>query len=127
MVVEHKVFRLTTASQVIAVLLAVVAVQGCGGRGGSGNGGSTPGTFVYVMNAGPSTVSGFSLNSTTGELTLIEGSPFSTTSGSYEIAIDRKAHVLYLATTQVSSVSPMSINTSTGALSALSGQYFYWR
>ena len=96
---------------------------GGSGGGGSGGGGLAP-PYVYVMNAGPSTISAYSMNSSTGVLRPVGGSPFDAPTGSYSIAIDQNAHVLYATDTLVSSLSPLSIQTGSGALADASGQYF---
>jgi 6-phosphogluconolactonase (cycloisomerase 2 family) len=48
------------------------------------------GKFLYVTNGGDGTISGYTINSTSGALTLISGSPFAATNsgmiGIYNIA-----------------------------------------
>ena len=43
------------------------------------------GKFAYVANAGSNNVSGYTINSSTGALTSISGSPFTAGSGPYSI------------------------------------------
>lgn len=116
-----------------AACAGTLTLASCGGGGGTGGGGSggggsgggsLPPPFVYVMNAGPSTISAYSMNSSTGVLRPVGGSPFDAPSGSYSIAIDQNAHVLYATNTFVNSLSPLNIRAAGGALAEPSGQYF---
>lgn len=53
--------------------------------------------FVYTSNFGDGTVSGFSVNSATGKLTKIKGSPFPAGVGAGPLAHSRNGRFLYLA------------------------------
>jgi 6-phosphogluconolactonase len=81
---------------------------------------------VYVLdsNNAQNSMSGYSLDASTGALSLLAGSPFNSTGGGFAAAIDRTSHVLYATSTAANSISPISVNISTGSLSAPSGQYF---
>jgi 6-phosphogluconolactonase len=74
--------------------------------------------FIYTANAGGSTgmVSAFSTDRTSGALTAVAGSPFSTGSGSYALATDLANKFLFVANDFSGDISAFTINTSTGVL-----------
>ncbi len=53
--------------------------------------------YVYTSNFGDFTVSGFSVNTETGKLTKITGSPFPAGIGPEAFAASRNGHFLYLS------------------------------
>jgi len=83
--------------------------------------------FVYVINdsAAGNNIYGYQVNSTTGALTAISGSPFATggtgngITVSQRITIDRVNRRLYAINDGSDTVSAYSINITTGALTAL--------
>jgi 6-phosphogluconolactonase len=95
---------------------------------GSGNGGngfdssrriaiSSDGRFLFAANDGSSDVSSFSVDSATGVLTLIAGSPFSTGGSGGEgisLAVSPDGRFLYASNVNSSNISVMQINN--GAL-----------
>ena len=85
----------------------------------------SPGTqFLYVVNQGDGTVSGFLINPTTGALSLMAGSPFTVGSAPDAIAVDAKGQFVYVANSGSNSISAFTINASTGALTAIAGSPF---
>lgn len=111
---------------------AAALFAGCGGffteRTDSGNGGGTSARFAYVANfnnGGAGTVSGFSVNSTTGALT---STGQSITTGN--IIADGPAAVLVVSSKFLytandgGSVSGYTINDITGILTTISGSPF---
>ncbi|MGH6648328.1 lactonase family protein [Aquabacterium sp.] len=73
------------------------------------------GRYVYVANGdiAASTISAYSLNSTTGQLTPIAGSPFASTgTNPRSIAVDPTGKFVYVANFASSSISIYSIDTS---------------
>lgn len=81
------------------------------------------GSFVYVTLNGPGEVAGFSVNSTTGGLTPVSGSPFVTGSQPTNIALS--TNFLYVVNAKNGSVSGYSVNPSTGALASMPGSPFF--
>jgi 6-phosphogluconolactonase (cycloisomerase 2 family) len=77
--------------------------------------------YLFVANASTGNAgsnSVFSINSTTGALTAITGSPFPGSGAGNAIAVDPTGHFLYVAST---GIDAYSINQTTGALTAISG------
>jgi 6-phosphogluconolactonase (cycloisomerase 2 family) len=83
--------------------------------------------YIYAANTGANTVSGFAINPTSGALTPLQGSPYSSTAGTgpSAIAIDPANSIVYL-TTQGSSFSiwAFSINSTSGVLTPVIGSPF---
>jgi 6-phosphogluconolactonase (cycloisomerase 2 family) len=75
--------------------------------------------YLYVGNFGDDTLSGFSINTTTGALTAIAGSPFSVAAGAgpYGVAFDPATKYLYVGNFNNESVSGFAIGAS-GVLGA---------
>lgn len=82
------------------------------------------GRFLYVSNDVDSTIYGFTINQTTGQLTAMTGSPFSANlSTPYCVIIDRSGSYLYATnntggTGGTGDISAYNINQTTGALTA---------
>jgi 6-phosphogluconolactonase (cycloisomerase 2 family) len=76
--------------------------------------------FLYTANSGgnSSTISGFSVNTGTGALTALSGSPFAVSVSNY-ITTDRTGAYLYVTTG--ASVVGYGIDATTGSLSTLAG------
>ena len=130
---DRELFDMRTRARSILFALAAasLAMTGCGG-GGSGSpasSGPTPppppvNTHVYVLNAGQSTVSAYVLDSGSGALTAIQGSPFAVPNGGYSMAVQRKTRTLFFGSTVANSVSAMSIDSATGKLTAAGDPFF---
>jgi 6-phosphogluconolactonase (cycloisomerase 2 family) len=83
------------------------------------------GHFVYIANSVSADVSAFTIDSTTGALKALAGSPFSTGAG-MEIAgasVDPLGKFLYVANFGSSSVSAFAINATSGALTAVGSPF----
>lgn len=78
------------------------------------------GNFVVAVNQGTSTVSVFSLDSGTGVLTAVSGSPFGSGNQPGPVAIDPSGKFVFVGNTGGNSLSAYSIDTS-GNLTALAG------
>jgi len=81
--------------------------------------------FLYTANTGDGTISGFSIDSATGTLTPVSGSPFSATIApapgwliQFQLAIDPSARFLYATNPQKQSISVFGIS-SDGSLRPL--------
>lgn len=79
----------------------------------------TPGSaFVFTANAGGNSISGFSNNST-GSLTAVPGSPFSSPGQPFGLAVTPNNALLYVSSFQNAQVTGFSINPTTGSLTPL--------
>lgn len=78
------------------------------------------GNYVYGVNVNDHTISGYSVNQSTGALALLSGSPLSTGAASspFRIAITPDGRFAYVANQGSSTISIFSINTATGALAS---------
>ena len=93
-------------SFVLSVLLLLITV-GCGdGGGGGGSGGlgtiggvPTTTSIVYVTNNGSDDVSGYTINTTTGVLTPIAGSPFADIANPSAIAVSSNGFFAFITNT----------------------------
>jgi DNA-binding beta-propeller fold protein YncE len=83
------------------------------------------GKFLYVGMSGTAnannTVSAFSIDATTGALTQITGSPFTTGNDPQGIATDPSGKFLYTANSQDTTLSAFTIDSSSGTLTPTSG------
>ena len=82
-------------------------------------------TFLYVSNSNTNTISAYTINSQTGALTLVPGSPFGLP-GNYPVclAIDPSNRFLFSADNYSNTASAFTINAATGALTAVPGSPF---
>jgi 6-phosphogluconolactonase (cycloisomerase 2 family) len=94
------------------------------------------GRFLYVGNStsngqGTGAISGYTINSSTGALTPITGSPFNVGTFALSVVVDISGQFLYsgnigtTANSQSSSIGAFTINQTTGALTAISGSPFF--
>ena len=93
----------------------------------------TVGTFLYLNddNSVANTVSAFSINQATGQLTPVAGSPFATgargTGGFFaanRIAVASGRNLLFVSSAADQSIAVFSINPTTGVLTAVAGSPF---
>jgi 6-phosphogluconolactonase (cycloisomerase 2 family) len=110
----------------------------CGGGGVLGSGRTVVAVdarakFIYLVNGGNSSVSGCTLNVTTGALTTIPGSPFAVGSPTINpsgfpipvsVAVDPSGRFAYVASQNQNNFSAFTINGMTGALTAINGSPF---
>lgn len=88
---------------------------------------SRSGNFLYVSNfngfgdAGNDSVYGYSVNQSTGALTLLGSSPFATQNRPWYIGRHLSQDWLYVSNHGTGSISMFQINTSTGALTGIGG------
>jgi 6-phosphogluconolactonase (cycloisomerase 2 family) len=77
------------------------------------------GRYAYVANQGAGNISAFSIDSTSGFLTPIAGSPFASTGTQpVAVAVDPNGTHLYAANNTSSNVSVYAINDATGVLTS---------
>ncbi len=90
---------------------------------------SASGSYLYAASASADTVTGYTINPTTGVLTAVPGSPFPAGAlpfGPSGITVDPSNHFVYVADANVSdnAVLAFTISGGTGSLSAISGSPF---
>ena len=77
------------------------------------------GRFAYVANEGSNNISAFSIDSTSGVLTPIAGSPFASIgTAPVTVTVDPNGAFLYVADNTSNDVSVYAINNTTGALTS---------
>jgi 6-phosphogluconolactonase len=85
--------------------------------------GSAVNNFVYVANQGASDISGYTLDTGTGMLTALSGSPFASPQPA-GIAVDPTGQFAYVANSVTGTVSAFAIAPTSGALTPISGSPF---
>jgi 6-phosphogluconolactonase (cycloisomerase 2 family) len=80
--------------------------------------------YVYAANTAGSSVSAYSLNTTSGALTPVAGSPFATPGLPNGLVVDPAGTHLYASESQPNEMSGFSIDATTGALSTIPGSPF---
>ena len=90
----------------------------CGGGGGGGGGGSSTLYFAYVVNTLSNNLSAFSINATTGALTALTGSPFTTGTAPNDVAISPNGKCLFVPNGTTNNTSVFSVAPTTGILTA---------
>ncbi len=82
------------------------------------------GKFLYIPNRDSANISAFTINSSTGALTAVSGSPFTSGTNTFALAANSAGTYLY-ATNPVTgsgaTLSGFAINTITGALTSVAG------
>ncbi len=83
---------------------------------------ATPsGKYLYVANSGETSISGYSVDPTTGALTALNNSPFPATVAPWYLTIDPSGSFLYASNPNDNTITGFTINSSTGALTQFSG------
>ena len=82
------------------------------------------GKFVYAALNGSNAISGYTINSSTGALTTIPGSPFPAGSVPMMVRVDPSGRYAYATNLNSDNISAYSINSSTGALTPITGSPF---
>jgi 6-phosphogluconolactonase (cycloisomerase 2 family) len=72
--------------------------------------------FVYAAGEGSPNISAFQLNTTTGALTPVSGSPFNGRSNPHALAVDPAGKFLFVANQTANNISVFAINQTSGAL-----------
>jgi len=78
--------------------------------------------LLYVLNSDLG-IYGYKINSATGELTLIQGSPFPGTQDAYSFGMDPQSKFLYAANTGLRTVSAFRIDSASGQLTEIPGSH----
>jgi 6-phosphogluconolactonase (cycloisomerase 2 family) len=105
---------------------SLTPVSGSPFTAGSQPGAIGPGLdrFLYVVNRGNNTVSGYTVDFGAGALTPIAGSTFSTGSNPVYVAEGSNGQRLYVANQGSSSISTFTKDPNTGMLTPVSGSHF---
>jgi 6-phosphogluconolactonase len=101
----------------------LLLASGCGDDGGGGGfgglgtigGGAGTTAIVYVANNGSNNVSGYSINTATGGLSVLPGSPFANVSTPSAIAVSSNGFFAFAANSQANNVTAFRVGTD-GAL-----------
>jgi 6-phosphogluconolactonase (cycloisomerase 2 family) len=78
--------------------------------------------LLYVLNSDLG-IYGYKINSATGELTLIQGSPFPGTQDAYSFGMDPQSKFLYAANTWLRTISAFRIDSASGQLTEIPGSH----
>jgi len=78
--------------------------------------------LLYVLNSDLG-IYAYKINSATGELTLIQGSPFPGTQDAYSFGMDPQSKFLYAANTGPRTVSAFRIDSASGQLTEIPGSH----
>jgi 6-phosphogluconolactonase len=90
--------------------------------GADHSGGSV--AFAYVVNLGSNDVSAYSIDTASGQLKQLNGSPFGAGSAPYGIAVNPTGEFAYVPNSGSNNVSAYSINATSGALKKVKGAPF---
>src|SRR5580698_2137193 len=85
---------------------------------------TNPARYLYVANFGSNDVSAFTINTGTGALATVPGSPFPAGNSPDSIAVDPTGRFAYVSNQTDSTVSAFTIDRGTGALQAVTGSPF---
>ncbi|MGD0568248.1 MAG: beta-propeller fold lactonase family protein [Candidatus Sulfotelmatobacter sp.] len=83
------------------------------------------GNFLYAPDPPANEVVGFAIDSTTGALTPVPGSPFPTGTQPEQVVIDPSGQFLYVSDFSGWGISGFTISSSTGALTTITGSPFF--
>ena len=87
--------------------------------GADHSGGSV--AFAYVVNLGSNDVSAYSIDTASGKLKQLNGSPFGAGSAPYGITVDPTGEFAYVPNSGSNNISAYSINATSGALKKVKG------
>jgi 6-phosphogluconolactonase (cycloisomerase 2 family) len=113
----HKLGVVLRVLSMLACAMFLVLIPSTPVRAASGT------QFLYEAGS-TNQVCGFSVNSTTGELTPIPGSPFTTRLDGTALAVDPQGQYLFAANYTDNDVSVFSINQTTGAITEVPNSPF---
>jgi 6-phosphogluconolactonase len=83
-----------------------------------------PARFVYVVNSGSNTISGYAINSATGELLAMNGSPFPAGSFPRSLTVHPDGHHFYVSNVGDNTISAYTTDASSGVPTPVSGSPF---
>jgi 6-phosphogluconolactonase (cycloisomerase 2 family) len=83
------------------------------------------GKYLLVSNSLSSNVSVFSIDTSSGALTAVAGSPFYANEGPGDILVPAVGNLVYVSNSAIGTVTAFNFNTSTGALTPVAHSPFY--
>src|SRR6185312_14371739 len=96
--------------------VAALALTSCGGGDRELSSRSHPARFVYVVNSGSNTISGYAINRDTGALSAVSGSPFPAGSFPRSLTLHPDGHHLYVSNVGDNTISAYTSDANSGAL-----------
>ncbi len=110
--------------RVLALVLCAVLGAACGSGGGGDGPGPIDNSFLYVPNQWTDNVSAFAIDTSTGALRPVPGSPFAAGDGATWVAITPSGEFAYVANYEEGTISAFAIDPSSGALERVAGSPF---
>jgi 6-phosphogluconolactonase (cycloisomerase 2 family) len=107
-----KTLRLSISTLAVCLLIAVVLLA----QNGTPASITTAPSFLYTANIADNTISAYAIDSTTGSLTPIAGSPFAA-ANSILMTLDSDGDIAYVGGGSFSVISTFAINSQTGFIS----------
>ena len=104
---------------VIALGFGLLSCSSSGG-GGGGGGGTSSTAFLYVSNSGGTDISAYSVDTTTGVLTPLAGSPFSAGTSPQGMTVSASGGVAFVSNAGSADVSGYLLGAGTGFLTPAS-------
>ncbi len=80
--------------------------------------------FAYAADQGANAISAYTISPTTGQLSMVSGSPFASGKAPASVAVTPSGRYAYAANSASGSISQYSVNPATGALTELSTSPF---
>jgi probable HAF family extracellular repeat protein len=77
------------------------------------------GRFVYVANFSSGNVTAYKIDTDTGQLSALPGSPFAADSGSYSVAVDPTGRFLYASNVVAGDISEFTIDATKGTVTPI--------
>ena len=106
------------------VILGLLLAAGCSTRDNSYTDASAASYYMYVLNSGDSTITGYQVNNATGALTQITGSPFSVRASATSFTATPSGKYIY--TTHgggTAGVAAYSVASDSGKITEVNGSY----
>jgi 6-phosphogluconolactonase len=126
---KHHFLSCKGLSLLVSMAVLGLSLAGCSGNP---NAATTPvqapvpqnASFMFVANMNANTISGFAIDSKTGLLTSLAGSPFTAGSGPEFMAADASGKFLFVANSGSGDVSAFKITSQAGTLTPVPGSPF---
>src|SRR4051794_4530001 len=99
---------------VIALGFGLLSCTNSGGGGGGGGGGTSSSAFLYVANSGGNDISAYGVNTTTGVLTPLAGSPFAAGTNPQAVTINASGSVAFASNAGSADVLGYVVDGGTG-------------
>lgn len=80
--------------------------------------------FVYAVNVDFNTISAYTIDASTGQLTAVTGSPYATGVNPVSVTVDASNQFVYVANQGSNNISAYALDSTTGALTPVTGSPF---